>query len=167
MNVAMAAATQWVFNFVVARCFLSMTQNMGYQFVPPHPYSQFYSLANFNFQGQRSLFLFRNLLLLNVRRETPLDLPPFLSSYLPTPNGERKGIKRLTFTSLPRFFFVWFLVPETKGMSLERMDDLFGVTELVKNIEADETAAATTTTTIHERDAEKTAAPTQTRVEHV
>jgi ribosomal protein L14E/L6E/L27E len=35
------------------------------------------------------------------------------------------------------FFFVWFLVPETKGLSLERMDDLFGLTEMVKNIEAD------------------------------
>jgi hypothetical protein len=30
------------------------------------------------------------------------------------------------------FFFVWFLIPETKGLSLEKMDDLFGVTELVK-----------------------------------
>ena len=27
------------------------------------------------------------------------------------------------------FFFVWFFVPETKGMSLEAMDKLFGVTE--------------------------------------
>lgn len=35
------------------------------------------------------------------------------------------------------FIFVWFLVPETKGLSLERMDDLFGLTEMVKNIEAD------------------------------
>ena len=35
------------------------------------------------------------------------------------------------------FFFVWFLVPETKGLSLEKMDDLFGITELIKNIEAD------------------------------
>lgn len=33
------------------------------------------------------------------------------------------------------FIFAWFLIPETKGPSLERMDDLFGVTELVKNIE--------------------------------
>jgi hypothetical protein len=31
MNVAIAASTQWVFNFVVARCFLSMTLTMGYQ----------------------------------------------------------------------------------------------------------------------------------------
>jgi len=37
------------------------------------------------------------------------------------------------------FFFVWFLVPETKGMSLERMDDLFGVTELAKAIGDEET----------------------------
>lgn len=35
------------------------------------------------------------------------------------------------------FLFVWFFVPETKGLSLEKMDDLFGVTELVKNMEAD------------------------------
>ena len=27
------------------------------------------------------------------------------------------------------FFFVWFFVPETKGISLEAMDKLFGVTE--------------------------------------
>lgn len=33
------------------------------------------------------------------------------------------------------FFFAWFFIPETKGLSLERMDDLFGVTELVKHVE--------------------------------
>jgi hypothetical protein len=27
------------------------------------------------------------------------------------------------------FFFVWFLIPETKGMSLEKMDELFGITD--------------------------------------
>lgn len=27
------------------------------------------------------------------------------------------------------FFFVWFFVPETKGVSLEHMDKLFGVTD--------------------------------------
>ncbi len=27
------------------------------------------------------------------------------------------------------FFFVWFFVPETKGKSLESMDQLFGVTD--------------------------------------
>lgn len=25
--------------------------------------------------------------------------------------------------------FVWFLIPETKGMSLENMDELFGITD--------------------------------------
>ncbi len=28
------------------------------------------------------------------------------------------------------FIFVWFFVPETKGMSLESMDKLFGVSDL-------------------------------------
>lgn len=27
------------------------------------------------------------------------------------------------------FLFVWFFVPETKGLSLEHMDALFGVTD--------------------------------------
>lgn len=37
------------------------------------------------------------------------------------------------------FFFVWFFVPETKGVSLEHMDKLFGVTEYDsdKNLAAD------------------------------
>jgi hypothetical protein len=37
------------------------------------------------------------------------------------------------------FFFVYFLIPETKGMSLERMDDLFGVTEIAKAVGDEET----------------------------
>jgi hypothetical protein len=43
------------------------------------------------------------------------------------------------------FIFVWFLVPETKGLSLEKMDDLFGITELIKNIEADREGRASMT----------------------
>lgn len=32
--------------------------------------------------------------------------------------------------------FVWFFIPETKGVSLEKMDELFGVTKLVgKDVE--------------------------------
>lgn len=31
--------------------------------------------------------------------------------------------------SVAMFGFVWFVIPETKGISLEAMDELFGVTE--------------------------------------
>ena len=31
--------------------------------------------------------------------------------------------------------FVWFFIPETKGVSLEQMDKLFGVTEAPKSLE--------------------------------
>lgn len=56
------------------------------------------------------------------------------------------------------FFFVWFFIPETKGLSLERMDDLFGVTELVKKLEHDDNEAhAHSPTTITELGDEKTA----------
>ncbi|KAF2007305.1 general substrate transporter [Amniculicola lignicola CBS 123094] len=84
MNVAIAAATQWLFNFVVARATLTMMATVG-----AHGYGAFLIYGSFCFS---------------------------------------------------MFFFVWFLIPETKGMSLEKMDDLFGVTELVKNLEADREA---------------------------
>lgn len=39
--------------------------------------------------------------------------------------------------------FVFFFVPETKGISLEKMDALFGMTEQVKRLDEDpETARA-------------------------
>jgi Sugar (and other) transporter. len=37
--------------------------------------------------------------------------------------------------------FVWFFIPETKGVSLEQMDKLFGVTEAPKSLEDDAEAA--------------------------
>ena len=81
LNVALAAATQWLFNLVIARAVPNMLVTMG--------------------RGGYGAFI--------------------------------------TFSCfcLSMFFFVWFLVPETKGLSLEKMDDLFGITELIKNIEAD------------------------------
>jgi hypothetical protein len=76
MNVAIAAATQWPFNFVVAKAVPSM-------------------LATIGRAGYGTYFIFGSF-------------------------------------CFSMFFFVWFLIPETKGMSLERMDDLFGVTEVAK-----------------------------------
>ncbi|KAK5993690.1 MFS-type transporter qa-x [Cladobotryum mycophilum] len=81
MNVALAAATQWLFNFVCARTVLTMQDTMG-----EAGYGMFFMFGTFCFI---------------------------------------MGI------------FVWFFIPETKGLSLESMDDLFGVTDVVKQVEAE------------------------------
>ncbi|KAL9109407.1 MAG: hypothetical protein Q9227_005914 [Pyrenula ochraceoflavens] len=75
-NVALAAATQWLFNFVVARAVPNMLATVG-----AHGYGTYLIFGCFCFS---------------------------------------------------MFVFVWFFIPETKGMSLEKMDDLFGVTGLVE-----------------------------------
>ncbi|KAG8631772.1 hypothetical protein KVT40_000912 [Elsinoe batatas] len=81
MNVALASATQWLFNLVVARATPNMLATVG--------------------RGGYGAFLIYGSFCFSM------------------------------------FFFVWFLIPETKGLSLEHMDDLFGITELIKNMDAD------------------------------
>jgi hypothetical protein len=39
------------------------------------------------------------------------------------------------------FVFVWFFVPETKGISLEHMDALFGVTDESKPLTTEQVAS--------------------------
>ena len=86
MNVALAAATQWLFNFVVAQAV-------------PH------MLATVGRAGYGTYFIFGSF-------------------------------------CFSMFVFVWFLIPETKGMSLEKMDDLFGVTEVAKMVGDEEAGTA-------------------------
>ncbi|KAF7886692.1 uncharacterized protein EAF02_003339 [Botrytis sinoallii] len=74
LNVAIAAATQWLFNFVVAKAVPTMLVTVGRA-----GYGTYFIFGTFCFS---------------------------------------------------MFFFVWFLIPETKGLSLEKMDDLFGVTAM-------------------------------------
>ena len=105
MNVAIAAATQWLFNFVVARAVPNMLVTVG-----------------------------------NKGYGTYMIFGSFCSSM---------------------FFFVWFFIPETKGRSLESMDELFGVTELVKNLEADGNSRPVAATIGEEKDM------TETRIEKV
>ena len=78
MNVSYAAATQWLFNFAVARATPVMLNTVG-----KGGYGTYFIYGSFCFA---------------------------------------------------MFVFVWFLIPETKGVSLERMDELFGVAAF-KNIE--------------------------------
>jgi hypothetical protein len=76
MNVALGAATQWLFNFIIARTVLTMQNTMG-----KAGYGMFFMFASFD-------------VLMGI--------------------------------------YVYFFIPETKGLSLEKMDELFGVTEMVK-----------------------------------
>jgi hypothetical protein len=43
--------------------------------------------------------------------------------------------------------FVWFFIPETKGLSLEQMDELFGVVEMTKKLDAENPEMGRTRTT--------------------
>ncbi|KAI0006606.1 general substrate transporter [Xylariaceae sp. FL0662B] len=73
MNVALGAATQWLFNFVVARAVPNMLATVG-----AHGYGTYLIFGSF---------------------------------------------------CVAMFFFVWFFIPETKGVSLEHMDQLFGLSD--------------------------------------
>ncbi|KAJ6187013.1 hypothetical protein N7519_001921 [Penicillium mononematosum] len=81
LNVSFGAATQWLFNFVVARAVPNMLATVG-----AHGYGTYIIFSCFCFS---------------------------------------------------MCVFVWFFIPETKGLSLEKMDELFGVTQLVENKNAD------------------------------
>ncbi|KAK3309350.1 general substrate transporter [Chaetomium strumarium] len=84
LNVSYAAATQWLFNFVVARAVPNMLVTVG-----AYGYGTYLIFGSFCFS---------------------------------------------------MFFFVWFFVPETKGISLEAMDKLFGVTDVPeKSVSEEET----------------------------
>ncbi|KAL7620813.1 hypothetical protein AAE478_009811 [Parahypoxylon ruwenzoriense] len=73
MNVALGSATQWLFNFVVARAVPNMLATVG-----DHGYGTYLIFGSF---------------------------------------------------CVCMFFFVWFWIPETKGVSLEQMDKLFGISD--------------------------------------
>ncbi|KAK2608411.1 hypothetical protein QQS21_003097 [Conoideocrella luteorostrata] len=91
-NVSIGAATQWLFNFIMARTVLTMQNTMGYK-----GYGMFFMFGSFDF-------------LMGV--------------------------------------FVYFFVPETKGLSLEKMDELFGMVETVKQLDAEPEVGRTTS--VHE-----------------
>jgi hypothetical protein len=94
MNVAIAAATQWLFNFVVAKAVPKMLVTVGGK------------------TGYGTYFIFGSF-------------------------------------CFSMFFFVWFLIPETKGISLEKMDALFGVVESPK-LSGEEASIRSSTKEIHE-----------------
>ncbi|KAJ5550620.1 hypothetical protein N7535_001435 [Penicillium sp. DV-2018c] len=87
LNVSFGAATQWLFNFVVARAVPNMLATVG-----PNGYGTYIIFACFCFTMS---------------------------------------------------VFVWFFIPETKGLSLEKMDELFGVTQLLEQKNADVEGAPT------------------------
>ncbi|KAJ5834369.1 General substrate transporter [Penicillium robsamsonii] len=81
LNVSFGAATQWLFNFVVARAVPNMLATVG-----ANGYGTYLIFSCFCFS---------------------------------------------------MCVFVWFFIPETKGLSLEKMDELFGVTQLVEHKNSD------------------------------
>lgn len=94
LNVAMAAATQWLINFIIARTTLTMMTSLNYV------------------SSQSGMFFSHKSVL-------PADI------YV---HSQGTWMLFGTFCALT-FLFVFFLIPETKGMSLEKMDGLFGITD--------------------------------------
>jgi hypothetical protein len=104
MNVAIAAATQWLFNFVVAQAVPRMLATVGNA-----GYGTYFIFGSFCFS---------------------------------------------------MFFFTWFLIPETKGISLEKMDQLFGIVENPKLVGEEASASRSSSgqkNTIHETTADAAA----------
>ncbi|KAK7547710.1 general substrate transporter [Phyllosticta citricarpa] len=95
MNVALAAGTQWLFNFVVARATPNMIATVGRS-----GYGTYLIYGSFSFS---------------------------------------------------MFVFVWFFIPETKGLSLERMDELFGVTEFHRDTETGHRSSVSTPRVVDEK----------------
>lgn len=93
MNVAIAAATQWLFNFVVAQAVPHMMRTVGRA-----GYGTYFIFGSFCFS---------------------------------------------------MFVFTWFLIPETKGLSLEKMDALFGLVHDTKVVDEERNSPSTS---IHEKD---------------
>jgi hypothetical protein len=58
--------------------------------------------------------------------------------------------------------FVWFFIPETKAISLEKMDELFGVTQLIDHKAADPERGS-----IRADAQKKESVPTDTTIERV
>ena len=54
---------------------------------------------------------------------------------------------------MAQFFFTWFLIPETKGISLEKMDALFGVVESPK-LSGEEASIHSASKQVHETTAD-------------
>ncbi|KAE8388545.1 general substrate transporter [Aspergillus alliaceus] len=104
LNVAFAAATQWLFNFVVARAVPNMLATVG---------------AN----GYGTYIIF-------------------------------------SCFCLSMSVFVWFFIPETKGLSLEKMDELFGVANATHQKTQDEERGTT-----HVEGDKKSEAAAETRME--
>jgi hypothetical protein len=50
--------------------------------------------------------------------------------------------------------YVYFIVPETKGLSLEKMDELFGVTEMIKRVDDENEGELGRPTSIREEHAD-------------
>jgi hypothetical protein len=97
LNVSLAAATQWLFNFVVARSTPVMLDTVG-----SNGYGTYFIFGCFCF-----------------------------------------GM----------VVFTWFLVPETKGISLERMDELFGVADFKDVEDVGVAAQQAQIATLEEKDA--------------
>jgi sugar porter (SP) family MFS transporter len=129
LNVSFAAATQWLFNFVVARAVPNMLATVG-----ANGYGYIFLISIRHMVTELTIYLGRISYLL-------ASVSPCLSSFGSSSRRQRVGSSISFPSSIVLHCSTFKLTWASIGLSLEKMDDLFGISHGSTKESADESPA--------------------------